>query len=139
VANAILTAVATRIVLIALALAGAVWLTVAAGSFDAQDRIAKLALDTKKPSKADLVKAEALVKRAQRLNPDARVEQGIGVLEFRTGEQAAAVATFRDLTKSEPRNAELWALLARVAKGYDEPLAAAAGARAKALSPPVRP
>jgi Flp pilus assembly protein TadD len=131
--------VATRIVLIALALAGAVWLTVAAGSFDAQDRIAKLALDTKKPTKADLAEAEALVARAQKLNPDARIEQGIGVLEFRTGEQAAAVATFRDLTESEPHNAELWALLARVAKGYDEPLSAAAGARARALSPPVRP
>ena len=85
---------AVRIVLIALALAGAVWLTVAAGSFAAQDRIAKLALDTKKPTKADLAEAETLVKRAQRLNPDARIEQGIGVLEFRTGEKAAAVATF---------------------------------------------
>ena len=61
------------------------------------------------------------------------------MLEFRTGEQAAAIATFRDLTESEPRNAELWALLARVAKGYDEPLSVAAGARARALSPPVRP
>ena len=76
---------------------------------------------------------------AQRLNPDARIEQGIGVLEYRTGEKAAAVATFRRLTKREPRNAELWALLARVAKGYDAPLSAAATARARALSPPMRP
>ena len=130
---------ATRIALIVLALAGAVWLTVAAGSFSAQDRIAKLALDSPKPTKADLTKAEALVERAQRLNPDARIEQGIGVLEFRTGDQAAAVATFRALTVKEPRNAELWALLARVAKGYDEPLSVSAAARGRALSPPVRP
>jgi predicted Zn-dependent protease len=131
--------VATRITLIALALAGAVWLTVAAGSFSAQDRIAKLALDTPKPTKADLAAAEKLVQRAHRLNPDVRIEQSIGVLEFRTGERAAAVDTFQRLTRREPRNAELWALLARVAKGYDEPLSTAAGARARSLSPPVRP
>lgn len=130
---------AARLALIVLALVGAAWLTVAAGSFSAQDRIAKLALATSMPTRADLVKAEALVARAQRVNPDARIEQGIGVLEFRIGDRAAAVATFRELTRSEPRNAELWALLARVAKGYDERLSVAAGARARALSPPVRP
>jgi predicted Zn-dependent protease len=131
--------VATRIALIVLALAGAVWLTVSAGSFDAQDRIAKLALDSPKPTKADLASARALVPRASRLNPDVRIEQSIGVLEFRTGERAASVNTFRRLTEREPRNAELWALLARVAKGYDETLSTAAGTRARALSPPVRP
>jgi predicted Zn-dependent protease len=137
--RAILTRVATRIALIVVALAGATWLTVSAGSFAAQDRIAKLALDTGKPTKAELATATGLVPRARRLNPDVRIEQGIGVLEFRTSERGAAVATFRRLTAREPRNAELWALLARVAKGYDETLSAAAGARARALSPPVRP
>ncbi len=130
---------AVRIALIVLALAGAAWFAVAAGSFSAQDQIAKLALATKAPSRADLVEAQRLVPRAQRLNPDARIEQGIGVLEYRIGDPAAAVATFRRLTEREPRNAELWALLARVAKGYDEPLSAAATARARELSPPVRP
>ena len=75
--------------------------------------------------------------RAKLLNPDVRVEQGIGVLEFRTGDQAAAVETFRRLTAQEPRNAELWALLARVARDGDPPLAARAAARERALSPPV--
>ena len=75
--------------------------------------------------------------RAQRLNPDVRVEQGIGVLEFRTGDQAAAVATFERLTAQEPRNAELWALLARVARDGDPALAARAAARERALAPPV--
>jgi len=131
--------VAVRIALIVLVLAGAAWFAVAAGSFSAQDQIAKLALATSTPTKGDLAAARRLVPRAQRLNPDARIGQGIGVLEYRTGDPAAAVATFRRLTEREPRNAELWALLARVAKGYDEPLSAAATARARALSPPVRP
>ena len=132
---------AVRIALIVLALAGAAWLTVAAGSFSAQDRIAKLALATSAtPTRADLAKAEALV--AAR----AAVQSGRA---DRAGHRRARVPHRRRgprpwprsarLTASEPRNAELWALLARVAKGYDEPLSVAAGARARALSPPVRP
>jgi tetratricopeptide (TPR) repeat protein len=129
--------VAVRIVVIVLALAGAAWLAVAARSFDAQDRIATLALGETKPSQADLAQARALVPRATRLNPDVRVEQGIGVLEFRLGDDAAATATFERLTRREPRNAELWALLARVARDQDPALAARAQRRADALSPPL--
>ena len=59
------------------------------------------------------------------------------MLEVRTGDRPAAVATFTRLTEREPRNAELWALLARAAEGYDPALATRAVARARALSPPV--
>ncbi len=120
-----------------LALAGTAWLTVAARSFSAQDEIATLALDNKNPTARDLAKARSLVDRATVLNPDVRVEQSIGVLEFRTGDQAGAVETFRALTRREPRNAELWALLARVARDGDPPLAARAAARYRALAPPL--
>jgi Flp pilus assembly protein TadD len=125
----------TRIVVIALALATAAWLAVAARSFSAQDRIATLALTAGTPARADLAQARRLLPQARRLNPDVRVEQAIGVLEFRTGEQVAAVATFRRLTEREPRNAELWSLLARVAREHDPALAARAAQRARALSP----
>ena len=67
-----------------------------------------------------------------------RVEQSIGVLEFRTGDQAGAVETFQALTAREPRNAELWALLARVARDGDPPLARSRPPRAtRALAPPL--
>jgi Flp pilus assembly protein TadD len=122
---------------IVLALAAAAWLTVAARSFSAQDEIASLALENENPTAADLATARALVDRAKVLNPDVRIEQSIGVLEFRTGDQAGAVETFQALTTREPRNAELWALLARVARDGDPPVAARAAARERALSPPL--
>jgi len=127
---------AVRIAVVAVALAAAAWLGVAARSFSAQDRIAKLALAERTPTRADLVTARALLPQAKRLNPDARLEQSLGVLEFRAGEEAAAVATFRALTRREPRNAELWSLLARVARDYDPALSARAARRAATLSPP---
>lgn len=129
--------VAARIVVFVLALSAAAWLAVAARSFSAQEEIATLALSSRAPDRADLAEARALVSRAGRLNPDVRVEQGIGALEFRTGDRAAAVRTFRRLTAREPRNAELWALLARVARDYDPELAARAKGRERALAPPV--
>jgi Flp pilus assembly protein TadD len=132
-----MAATVARAVVIVLALAAAAWLAVAARSFSAQDRIATLALENENPTKRDLVEARSLVDRATVLNPDVRVEQGIGVLQFRTGDQAGAVATFSALTRREPRNAELWALLARVARDADPALAARAAARERALSPPV--
>ena len=119
------------------ALAAAAWLTVAARSFSAQDRIATLALENENPTAQDLAEARTLVDRATTLNPDVRVEQAIGVLEFRTGDQAGAVETFQALVTEEPRNAELWALLARVARDHDPPLAARAVARERALAPPL--
>ena len=132
-----MAATVARVVVIVLALAGAAWLSVAARSFSAQDEIATLALENENPTAGDLAKARSLVDRAKVLNPDVRVEQAIGVLEFRTGEEAAAVTTFRALTAREPRNAELWALLARVARDGDPALAARAAARQRALAPPL--
>jgi len=126
-----------RILVVALALAGAGWLGVVAGSVSAQDRIGRLALSPRSPTAADVETARRLVPRASRLNPDVRIEQGVGVLELRAGERADAVATFARLAAREPRNAELWALLSRAAGGYDATLATRATSRARALSPPV--
>jgi len=126
-----------RIVVIVLGLAGAVWFGVAARSFSAQDRIGQLALADRTPTKADLAEAQSLVTRAQTLNPDVRVEQGIAVLQFRTGDPKGATATFKRLTAKEPENSELWALLARTARDVDPALAQRASAKARELSPPI--
>ena len=133
-----MAATVVRVVVIVLALAAAAWLAVAARSFSAQDEIARLALETREPAPARPGRgAGAAWPARSACNPDVRVEQGIGVLEFRTGDQAAAVKTFERLTAQEPRNAELWALLARVARDGDPALAARAAARERALAPPV--
>lgn len=129
---------AVRLITVVLALAGAAWFTIAAGSAATQDRIVALAVAEDTPSQADLETARRLLPRAQRLNPDTRAEQAVGVLELRTGDRAAATKTFRRLTEQEPRSAELWALLGRAADGYDPALSARAAARARSLAPPVR-
>jgi predicted Zn-dependent protease len=129
--------VAARIVIVVLALTGAAWLAVELRSSDAQDRMIALAFARRAPSKADLARASDLAPRARTLNPDVRVDESLGVLRLRTGDRAAAVATFRRLTAREPRNAELWAALAQAAAGYDDALATRARSRARALAPPV--
>jgi Flp pilus assembly protein TadD len=135
---AILPSVAVRLAIVVLALTGAAWLAVELRSSDAQDRMIALAFTNRTPSKADLAEARRLAPRAGRLNPDVRVEETVGVLQLRTGDRAAAVATFERLTRKEPRNAELWAALAQAAQGYDDMLATRARSRARALAPPVR-
>lgn len=126
-----------RVAIAVVALAAAVWLGVELRSSDAQDTMIGLAFQRGTPTRADLAHAESLRPRARALNPDVRVDESIGVLQLRTGDRAAAVATFRRLTAKEPRNAELWAALAQAAQGYDEALATRARERARALAPAV--
>ena len=121
----------------AAALAAAVWLGVELRSSSAQDEMIGLAFQRATPTKADLAQAERLQPRARTLNPDVRVDESVGVLQLRTGDRKAAVATFERLTSREPRNAELWAALAQAAQGYDDALATRARERARALAPPV--
>ena len=122
----------------AVALAAAVWLGVELRSSSAQDEMIGLAFQRATPTKADLAQAERLQPRARTLNPDVRVDESVGVLQLRTGDRKAAVATFERLTSREPRNAELWAALAQAAQGYDDALATRARERARALAPPVK-
>jgi Flp pilus assembly protein TadD len=129
--------VIVRVAIAAVALAAAVWLGVELRASDAQDEMIGLAFQRATPTKADLAQAERLEARAGTLNPDVRVDESIGVLQLRTGDRGAAVATFRRLTRREPRNAELWAALAQAAQGYDDALATRARDRARALAPAV--
>jgi Flp pilus assembly protein TadD len=127
-----------RLTIVVLALAGAAWLAVEARSSSAQNEMIGLAFARQTPTKADLASARSLAPRARRLNPDARVDESLGVLELRTGDRADAVATFRAIARHEPRNAEVWAALAQAAGGYDDALATRARKRLRALAPPVR-
>jgi Flp pilus assembly protein TadD len=129
--------VIVRVVIATAALAAAVWLGVELRSSRAQDEMIGLAFQRALPTKADLAQAERLAPRARTLNPDVRVDESVGVLQLRTGDRKAAVATFERLTRREPRNAELWAALAQAAQGYDDALATRARERARALAPPV--
>jgi Flp pilus assembly protein TadD len=129
--------VIVRAAIAVVALAAAVWLGVELSSSSAQDEMLGLAFQRGTPVKADLAHAQELAPRARRLNPDVRVDESLGVLQLRTGDRPAAVATFRRLTAREPRNAELWAALAQAAQGYDDALATRARERARALAPAV--
>jgi predicted Zn-dependent protease len=126
-----------RVAIATAALVVAVWLGVELRSSSAQDEMIGLAFQRGTPSKADLAQAQRLAVRARTLNPDVRVDESLGVLELRTGDRPAAIATFKRLTTREPRNAELWAALAQAAQGYDDRLATRARSRARALAPPV--
>ena len=97
-----------------------------------------LAFASHAPSRQDLRRAQDLAPRARTLNPDAQVDEAIGVLQLRTGDRGGAVATFHAITRREPQNAEVWAALARAAAGYDDALAAVARARLSRLVPTVR-
>jgi predicted Zn-dependent protease len=130
--------VAVRLAIVVLALTGAAWLAVELRSSGAQDEMIGLAFTREPPTRNDLARARGLAPRARTLNPDVRVDESLGVLELRTGDRAAAVATFAALTRREPRNAELWSALAQAAQGHDETLATAARSRARTLAPPVR-
>ena len=127
-----------RVAIAVVALAAAVWLGAELRSSSAQDEMISLAFQRGTPTKADLAQAERLQPRARTLNPDVRVDESVGVLQLRTGDRKAAVATFERLTSREPRNAELWAALAQAAQGYDDRLATEARSRSRALAPPVR-
>ena len=127
-----------RVTIAVVALAAAVWLGVELRASTAQDEMIGLAFQRGTPTKADLNQAQRLQPRANTLNPDVRVDESIGVLQLRTGDRKAAIATFERLTGKEPRNAELWAALAQAAQGYDDALATRARERARALAPAVK-
>jgi Flp pilus assembly protein TadD len=127
-----------RVAIAVVALAAAVWLGVELRSSTAQDEMIGLAFQRGTPTKADLQHAQRLAPRARTLNPDVRVDESLGVLQLRTGDRRTAITTFERLTRTEPRNAELWAALAQAAQGYDDALATRARDRARALAPAVK-
>jgi hypothetical protein len=120
------------------ALALAAWLGVQAVGARAQDELTDLALKPGKLTPAELRHADALVERAGRLSPDRRPQMFRALLEAREGDRRAAVAGLASVARAEPENVQAWALLARLAAGYDDALAARARARVRVLAPPVR-
>jgi Flp pilus assembly protein TadD len=131
-------ALAARIALGLVALLLAAWLAVEAIGADAETEVRSIAFAGTAPSAAARARADTLLTRVERLNPDQRPELYRAVLQAREGDRRGALRTLQAATRAEPQNLEAWALLASAARGYDAPLAARATARARELAPPVR-
>jgi predicted Zn-dependent protease len=130
--------IAARILACGVALVIAAWLGLEAIGAHGSDELLKLALAGQGPlSPQQRERAQTLIARADRLNPDTRPEQIRGIVALRDGDVRGAVAIFARLTRTEPENPEGWALLARAAASYDPRLAASARSRVLELAPPV--
>jgi hypothetical protein len=121
--------------LIALLVAG--WLGVQAIGAHGDEEVTRITLSERTPSAAQLRRAERLIERMERLNPDTRPRQLRGLVAHRAGDARRATAIFRSIVRDEPENLQAWAQLARAAEDYDPSLAATARDRARELAPPV--
>ena len=126
-----------RVLVALLALVVAAWLGVQAAGAHGDAEVTRITLSERTPSAQELRRAEQLIGRMQRLNPDERPRQLRGLVAYREGDVRRATAIFRSITRAEPENLQAWAQLARVASDYDPPLAEAARARMRELAPPV--
>ena len=123
-----------RIVLIVAALLAGAWLAVQERAARAEVGLTKIAFENGDPAGP-----ERLLAADRRLNPDQRPELFEAVILGRQGDFRGAVAALQRVTRAEPENIEAWGLLASAAKRTDPALAAEAQARARELSPPIRP
>jgi cytochrome c-type biogenesis protein CcmH/NrfG len=97
-----------------------------------------MVLSPSTPTVAQQARGRILVARAQRLNLDTRPDVLRGLLRLRAGDTRGALTAFEAVVRREPENVEAWGLIARVARGHDDALAATAASRLRALAPPVR-
>ena len=130
-------ALGARIALALVALVIAGWLAVEAIGAHAETQLRAIAFAGSAPDRATRARADTLLARAERLNPDQRPELYRAVLQSREGDRRGALRTLAAVTRAEPENLEAWALLAEAARGYDAGLAARAAARSRELAPPV--
>jgi predicted Zn-dependent protease len=125
---------AVRIGLVVVAVAAMVWLALGFRASRYEARGIDLATRPKPlvaPSLRALIDAEAN-------NADTRPVLLQGELFIFAGQPRRAIAPLEEVVRREPENFEGWRLLANAATASgDKGLAARAGARATALSPPV--
>jgi Flp pilus assembly protein TadD len=132
-----MAAMAARLLVLVLALAGTGFLAVQERSARAADRITGTALG--KPGAAAVREAQALERIARRLSPDTQPTLDLGIVESLAGLYGAAGERFSRVARAEPENVRAWALLCLAAPRYDSGSAVRACARARALAPPVLP
>ena len=119
------------------AVAIAAWLGVQAVGAHGDAEVTRITLSERAPGADQRRRAELLIERMERLNPDTRPRQLRGLVAYRAGDMARATAIFERIARDEPENLQAWALLSRAAERYDPSLAATARARMRELAPPV--
>jgi len=127
---------AARSVLVLLAAAAALWL--AAGLRAAREESRAIALVRADAGPGELARSASLLRSAAAHSPSTRPELRLAQLLALEGRPAAARPVLEAIVRREPENADAWRLLALVTARADPPRAAAARARALALSPPQR-
>lgn len=130
--------IAVRIVLVAVAALGALWLVQSLGPV--RDEKAGLAAVTAKDGRTP----QQRLARAYRLLDDAAAhtrstapEINLAQLDAYAKHPERALPRLRSVVAREPENYEAWSLLAHIARTVDPATAARADARARRLSPPV--
>ena len=131
----------TRVLLVLCAVAAIAWLAVAELGARAETQLTALAFGSgARPSAAELRRADALIARAERLNPDPRPKLYRGVLAMRAGDPRRAARIFAAVAREQPRDVEAWGLVRTAARAAgDAALEHQAAARVRALAPPVPP
>jgi hypothetical protein len=83
----------------------------------------------------ELARAEADLRDARLLNPDARPDIDLALLQRARGDVDRALATIEDVVRREPDNLVAWGVLAVLARGHDPEAAARAFAARERLDP----
>jgi hypothetical protein len=131
----------SRVLLVLCAGAAIAWLAVAVVSARAESELTGLAFSGGgRPSAADLRRADVLIRRDARLNPDTRPQLYRGVLALRSGDPRRAAAIFLAGAREQPEDVEAWGLVrTAAAQAHDAALEREASARLRVLAPPVPP
>jgi predicted Zn-dependent protease len=131
----------TRVLLVLCAVVAIAWLVAAERGAGAESELTALAFRSgRPPTAAELRRADALIARAERLNPDPRPQLYRGVLALRAGDPRRAARIFLAGARAQPRDVEAWGLARTAARqAGDTALEREAAARLRALAPPVPP
>jgi predicted Zn-dependent protease len=131
--------IAVRVGLVVLAAAAIAWLGAGVAASHAQDDLGRLVATTAHPDRADLARAAALRRDAERRVPGRRPSLLEATLLLQARDHAAAARLLEDVLADEPDNAEAWLLLAQADRDRDPARARHAMARVRALAPDVPP
>lgn len=126
--------IAVRVVLVAVAALGALWLVQGLGPV--RDQKAGLAAATAKDGR-HVARAYRLLDAAAAHTRSTAPEINLAQLDAYATHPERALPRLRSVVAREPENYEAWSLLAVLARPIDPATAARAAARARRLSPPV--
>jgi Tfp pilus assembly protein PilF len=128
---------ATRLALLAVALAAAGWFALSAHEGHDERAAARLVAALKTLSPADARRAADDLDGASTLDPDTHVDVLRAELALHRDDLAAARRILQRVVAREPEAIEAWAVLADALKRADPAAAARARAQLRRLAPPV--